>query len=487
MIIENMIVDGFGKFKQTEIKLESGLNVIYGENEAGKTTLWNFILGMFYGVTKQRGKAARNDTYARYQPMESSAYSGTLEFVHEDQEYRLIRNFNRFEKDVKLYRLPSGKEIVLDEGQLRGVLFEMSKDTFINTLCIGQQDIKTGPSLAQTLTSHMSNLSSSGHLKMDISDALTYLTQEKKKFNTKEIDQEIKNTSYYLQNMQVKQEELEDLQEEEDLISEELVEEIPAKQKLDARTLIIIGALGALFFILLFLTPNKLMGMLSYFLLIGFVVTAFFMRKKTKEGNLPDHNTVLQLEKEKNLEIIRLKKDRLLEEQARKEEVMEVYQNLKKKKEEIEYNLKSIDMAIATIKELSSDIHEDFGGILNQEVSNIVNRLTNGKYSSIKIDENLGIMVEYNHSFFHIDYLSVGTVEQIYFALRLAAAKILAPYDQMPIMIDDIFGSWDESRLNQVLTFLTEYECGQILLFTCKKEIRTILEQRNASFSYISL
>ena len=39
-------IDGFGKFHDRTISFHNGINVIYGKNEAGKSTLHTFIRGM---------------------------------------------------------------------------------------------------------------------------------------------------------------------------------------------------------------------------------------------------------------------------------------------------------------------------------------------------------------------------------------------------------------------------------------------------------
>ncbi len=49
MILKELRLISFGKFQNKTICLEEGLNIIYGENESGKTTIHNFIDGMFYG------------------------------------------------------------------------------------------------------------------------------------------------------------------------------------------------------------------------------------------------------------------------------------------------------------------------------------------------------------------------------------------------------------------------------------------------------
>ena len=55
MKILSLHIDGFGKFHDRDISFEDGLNVVYGKNEAGKSTLHTFIKGMLFGIERQRG------------------------------------------------------------------------------------------------------------------------------------------------------------------------------------------------------------------------------------------------------------------------------------------------------------------------------------------------------------------------------------------------------------------------------------------------
>ena len=54
MQIKNLQINNFGKLKNKNIELDNGINVIYGENESGKSTLLNFITSMFYGTSKNK-------------------------------------------------------------------------------------------------------------------------------------------------------------------------------------------------------------------------------------------------------------------------------------------------------------------------------------------------------------------------------------------------------------------------------------------------
>ena len=56
MKILSLHIDGFGKLNDLDLSFEDGLNVLYGKNEAGKSTLHTFIRGMLFGIERQRGR-----------------------------------------------------------------------------------------------------------------------------------------------------------------------------------------------------------------------------------------------------------------------------------------------------------------------------------------------------------------------------------------------------------------------------------------------
>lgn len=76
MRITTVRITGFGKWRQREFHFESGNQLLFGENEAGKSTLYQFILTMFFGF--QRVKKGSPD----YQPTDGTAFGGWLEFEH---------------------------------------------------------------------------------------------------------------------------------------------------------------------------------------------------------------------------------------------------------------------------------------------------------------------------------------------------------------------------------------------------------------------
>ena len=74
MQIAELIIRNFGKFTNKTIRLSDGIQLIYGENESGKSTIHAFIRGMLFGIERKRGRAASNDTYTQYEPWENPGY-----------------------------------------------------------------------------------------------------------------------------------------------------------------------------------------------------------------------------------------------------------------------------------------------------------------------------------------------------------------------------------------------------------------------------
>lgn len=81
MKIEKLIIYGFGKHENVTVELGRGMNVIYGLNEAGKTTIQQFILHVLFGFPQ------RNSAGLRYEPKSGGKYGGQI-LVMDDRHGR---------------------------------------------------------------------------------------------------------------------------------------------------------------------------------------------------------------------------------------------------------------------------------------------------------------------------------------------------------------------------------------------------------------
>jgi uncharacterized protein YhaN len=147
--------------------------------------------------------------------------------------------------------------------------------------------------------------------------------------------------------------------------------------------------------------------------------------------------------------------------------------------------LEAVKLALSTIQELSADIHDSFGQQLNRAVSEVISEVTGQKYNDLKIDEKLEVRVGFNGAYVLLDRLSAGTVDQVYFALRLAVADLLLGKDEVPLLLDDSFALYDEPRVCAALARIAQRQ--QTLLFTCHKRERALLEDMGLPYHFIDL
>ncbi|QAT40482.1 AAA family ATPase [Clostridium sp. JN-9] len=140
MKITKLHIIGFGKLKNFQMDLSQGLNVIYGKNEQGKSTLMAFIKAVFYGFPSS-GKSISGNERKKYTPWDGSQMGGTIYFEYNGASYSLQRTFGvRKSLDkVNLWNLNKGEQVELpNKTEVGEYLFEISLNTFENTTYIGQ-------------------------------------------------------------------------------------------------------------------------------------------------------------------------------------------------------------------------------------------------------------------------------------------------------------------------------------------------------------
>lgn len=77
MKINKLIINSYGKLREKEINLKEGINIIYGQNESGKSTLINFIINSFYGISKNK-KGKEVSDYEKYNHCVGEDFSGKV-------------------------------------------------------------------------------------------------------------------------------------------------------------------------------------------------------------------------------------------------------------------------------------------------------------------------------------------------------------------------------------------------------------------------
>ena len=90
MKINNLKINGFGKIENKEINLENKINIIYGKNESGKSTIFNFMVSMLYGCSKlKKGKNISN--FEKYKPWNTEEFSGKIKYeLDNNKKYEIF-------------------------------------------------------------------------------------------------------------------------------------------------------------------------------------------------------------------------------------------------------------------------------------------------------------------------------------------------------------------------------------------------------------
>lgn len=180
MIIREANIGKFGKLENQKYQFAPQINVIYGANESGKSTLMQFLKAMLFGLEKTRVRKTL-DTYNRYEPWDTPAYFyGSMMFETGQQQFLLERNFYYKEKRARLVNIRDGEELSVEYGDLDMLLGNVSAAAYENTCCIGQEQLLPGRELGVLLEDERSNLAQTGSGDFQLSKALQELEQKRK-------------------------------------------------------------------------------------------------------------------------------------------------------------------------------------------------------------------------------------------------------------------------------------------------------------------
>lgn len=608
MYFNKLLVKNFGKFNNREIELKKGLNLIYGENESGKTTIKEFIVGMLYGIDKSRGLGARLDNYELRKPLDGRGYAGKAYIQYNGRNHLIERSFLRYNKKTTVMDIQSGREVKLrDKNSLHGTMFDIDKNTYVNTLCIGEHGAAPGKELASKLGNYLGNLATTGSADIDKTYAIEHLKEERRKYDTRPVQRQLDDISEELSLYEGVEDDIANVRGQIADLEQEFAMEV-ARRKREARRLIeteknlkfdedeedeqpeeavdspdktevaeetsdnqdnpeaaedeektekesvakklskvfakkeervfldsdlwedtkvekplterlwfiiltgifVVAVIAAMVYILPFEKGVRQLFIVCTALFVIVTIVEGLYAKGVFDGdvNTPSEEEfremIYRLERKtesyEDVEIdmsfageyadrkaeLRVVEKELLDKKMRKQELTEEFSVLSKKRDSIEREVHAINLAINTINEVSAEIHGDLGYLINDNISDIVSKITNGKYQDVYLDENLHVMVRDNDNFVGIEYLSAGTMEQIYLAVRLSVARLLCR-DKMPLIIDDIFANYDEPRLINTLDCLKTIDTEQIILMTSNPHIGDMLDDLDMDYNYVEL
>lgn len=630
MRLLDLYISGFGKFHDRSITFEPGMNIIYGKNEAGKSTLHQFIRSMLFGLERGRGRASKNDMYSRCEPWENKAtYGGRLRLEQDGMVYRIERNFHKDQKSLTIVNETLGREVEPTKSFMDGLLCGLNEITYTNTISIGQLKSATDSGMVSELKNYIANMNTSGNMALNITKATSYLKNKRRELERqmvpeaarsytsllseiRNIEKEISAPEYenQLHAYQEMRSQVRSLLSEKQEAREALLQKIATgrqalagsqftdedsilryqneakttyeeyqftKAASEKKSRTVIGVISVILTVVLgcvtallalqewgnpaafapaanLLSALGLTGMtliltcVSAFLtlLSGGIGIAMAVEGKRFKKNLEYSSKLLseifsrhlgdasisedamkafeaRMEEFIRLSQVLVRSEATVEEQAAEiaslqerettcDEVISRQQRtqweLEKKLEHLTHckdqveslktvleenerlreELTAIDLALDTMTELSSSIRDSFGLYLNKTASELIDGITGGIYNSMSVDENLNVFMNTKTKLVPVDQVSSGTMDQIYLALRLAAAKLIqSGQDEMPLIFDDSFVLYDDSRLKTALKWLCRAYKGQMIIFTCHQREAQMLTANQIPYHLIQI
>lgn len=532
MQIREAEIYSFGKFQGRKIRFEPGVNVIYGANEAGKSTLHAFLVAMLFGMEKGRGRALQTEGYQRYEPWHAPAYySGALRFEVDGKPFYLERNFYHKEKREFLRNEADGEELSVTYGDLAMLLGGIQKETFGNTYDISQSGAITGKELADSLAEYLSDASESGNSGFRVTRAVGMLREKKKKLTTelKNVqDEKSRRVSALTLEQEILQRDL--LKLREDIARAErqmptgqtsMRTEAGEQSKTDVQTevrgekrrskmmMVLTGVLLAGAIVMTVANAAiyqrdalqmPAFVMMLFAVVFGSMAAVLFYRYRRMadrealslaEQQAKARQQMSEAEKQTTgaEQLLAILRESAKEKETHLYNITEQLEQLavqEPREQELQQEIDAVVMAAGELERLAKEFCEEAGDVLNAEVSRYISAITQGRYDSVRVDEKGKLWALVDGREVAPDALSRGTLEQFYMALRLAVGKTVTGEEVMPIFLDDAFVLYDDDRLRRTLQVLSEMGT-QILLFTCQKREAAILSDMGISYHLINL
>ena len=188
VIIEQIKIIEFGKLKDFTLDLKDGFNVIYGENESGKSTIQLFIKAMLYGMPSRKRADEVIKERERAIPWDGSKASGVLRLLADAKQIEIRRTFGKTSAGDKFEACNALTGEILSEYTADNIgekLLGIPAEVFERTLFIRQNKISAN-GRCDELTKRLMNLKATGDEGVSAESAIENLEKEKRRLKAKD-------------------------------------------------------------------------------------------------------------------------------------------------------------------------------------------------------------------------------------------------------------------------------------------------------------
>lgn len=147
---------------------------------------------------------------------------------------------------------------------------------------------------------------------------------------------------------------------------------------------------------------------------------------------------------------------------------------MKARRDEIQREYDAISMAVEALREADGELQSRFSPALGRKAAEYMAHMTGGKYDTLLINRDFSARAGTagGGPARQTEYLSAGTLDLAYLAVRLAVCALALPEgEKCPLILDDALVNLDPEREKMALNLLGEIaKERQVILFTCKSE-----------------
>lgn len=174
MQIKKIKINQYGNIEDKELNL-SKFNVVYGKNEAGKSTILNFIMSTFYGISKNKNGKSESD-FDRFSPWNNKEFSGNMEYSLDDEsEYSVFRNFDKKNPQIlDKMGIDVSKNFSVDKKNGIQFLYDqigVDRETLESTVISEQKQVELDAGVQNQLLQKIANLAESGNEEISFKQA----------------------------------------------------------------------------------------------------------------------------------------------------------------------------------------------------------------------------------------------------------------------------------------------------------------------------
>lgn len=181
MKIENIKINNYGNLKQKEINLKDNINIIYGKNETGKSTLLNYLKNIFYGISKNKNGKEISD-YEKYLPWTGEEFSGKIKYqLNNGNIFEIFRDFNKknpiiFDKNLENI----SADFKIDKKDGNQYFYEQTgidEKAYLSTIMSPQQEVVLDNQSQSILVQKLANIAGTGEDKVSFQKAMDRLNK----------------------------------------------------------------------------------------------------------------------------------------------------------------------------------------------------------------------------------------------------------------------------------------------------------------------